>query len=234
MEELDLKELFRMFWNKKFQIILIILIFTVIGIIYTTKFITPMYSSSTTLVLTSSDSSISDETDSITTTDITLNSELVSTYSEIVKSNNVLREVISNLQINVNEESLRGNITVSSVEDTEVIEITVSNENPVYAAQISNEIANVFSEKIAEIYHINNIHILDEAEVSNAPSNINHKEDVIKFAFIGIVVAVAYVLLYNMLDTTIKSTEDVERNFDVPVLASIPIIENLKNNKKRS
>ena len=51
MEELDLKELFEIFWNKKAQIILIILIFIVLGIIYTMGFTTPMYTSSTTLVL---------------------------------------------------------------------------------------------------------------------------------------------------------------------------------------
>ena len=51
MEEIDLKELFEIFWHKKVQIILIILIFMVIGIIYSVGFVTPMYSSSTTLVL---------------------------------------------------------------------------------------------------------------------------------------------------------------------------------------
>ena len=106
MEELDLKELFQIFWNKKVQILLIILIFIVIGIIYTVGFVTPMYSSSTTLVLAGSDKSSSTNTtatDSITTSDITINSKLVATYSELVKSKNVLRQVISNLGINVDE-----------------------------------------------------------------------------------------------------------------------------------
>ena len=51
MEELDLKELFEIFWSKKVQIILIVLIFAVIGVIYTMGFVTPVYTSSTTLVL---------------------------------------------------------------------------------------------------------------------------------------------------------------------------------------
>lgn len=231
MEELDLKELFNIFWSKKIQILLIILIFAVVGVIYTIGFVTPMYSSSTSLVLTSADSSSADATNSITTTDVTLNSKLVSTYSVIVKSKKVLRQVISNLQIDVEEESLRRNVTVSSVEDTELIEITVTNENATYAAKIANEIAKVFSEEVTKIYKINNIHILDEAEVSGSPSNINHMKDVIIFTFIGIVVAVAYVLLNNMLDTTIKSPEEVEKNFGIPVLVSIPLIESFDNEK---
>ncbi|MCI8547858.1 MAG: hypothetical protein HFJ38_03105 [Bacilli bacterium] len=224
MEELDLKELFNIFWNKKVQIILIVLIFIVMGVIYTVGFTTPMYSSSTTLVLASS-SNNQTTANTITATDITVNSKLVSTYSELVKSKNVLRQVISNLNIEVNESSLRNNVKVSSVKDTELIEITVTNENPTYASKIANEIAKVFTEKVKEIYNIDNVQVVDEAEISNTPSNINHKKDVVIFAFIGLVAAAGYVLIANMLDTTVKTAEEVEKEFKLPVLASIPIYD---------
>ena len=237
MEELDLKELFQIFWNKKIQILLIILIFIVIGIIYTVGFVTPMYSSSTTLVLAGSDKSSSTNTtgaDSITTSDITINSKLVATYSELVKSKNVLRQVISNLGINVNEANLRQNVSVSSVKDTELIEITVSNENAAYSAKIANEIAKVFTEKVGEIYNINNVHVVDEAEVSTSPSNVNHAKDVVVFAFIGAVIAIMYVLIANMLDTTVKTQQDIEKLTKCPVLASIPIYDmGMEKLKKR-
>ena len=226
MEELDLKELFEIFWSKKVQIILIVLIFAVIGVIYTMGFVTPVYTSSTTLVLATSNGenqSSTNTTNSITTTDITLNSKLVSTYSVLVRSKDVLGQVISNLGIDISWEDLKNNVTVSAVEDTEVIEISVTNGNPEYAANIANEIAKVFSDKVAEIYNINNVHIVDEAETPTGPSNINHTKDVIIFAFIGVVVAVIYVLIANMLDTTIKTADDIERQFKLPVLASIPI-----------
>ena len=231
MEELDLKELFRIFWNKKVEILLIILIFMVIGAIYTIGFVKPIYSSSTTLVLASSGNTNSANTNSITATDVTLNSKLVSTYSELVKSKNILRQVISNLKINVDEGTLRGNVSVKSVKDTELIEIIVNNENPMHAAQIANEIAKVFTEKVKEIYNINNIQVVDEAEKATAPSNINHSKDIVIFAFIGLVVAVAYVLIANMLDTTIKTAEDVEKCFQIPVIASIPYIERFEIEK---
>lgn len=237
MEELDLKELFQIFWNKKIQIILIVAIFMVIGVIYTIGFVTPMYESYTTLLLVKGESEETPQTttsDSITTTDLTLNSKLVSTYRELIRSKDVLRQVISNLNINVNEEDIRNNITVTSVEETELIEITVQNEDPTYAAKIANEIAKVFTEKVAEIYKINNVHIIDEAEIENTPANINHAKDVVIFAAIGIVVAVMYVLIANMLDTTIKTAEDVEKLFKVPVLANIPLynFENGKGGRK--
>ena len=229
MEELDLKELLDLFMSKILQIILIVIIAAGIGIIYTMGFVTPKYSSSTSLVLTTSEKSAEvDSTNSITTTDITINSKLVSTYSELVKSKKVLRQVISNLNIDVGEDALRNNVSVDAVEDTELIRITVTNENAVYSAKIANEIAKVFSEMIPEIYNINNIYILDEAEVEDVPSNI---KDVIIFTFVGLVIAIGYVLIANMLDTTIKSPEDIEKGFNLPVLVSIPLIDNFNVEK---
>lgn len=224
MEELDLKELLMLFWNKKVKILLIVAIFMLIGVIYTIGFVTPVYTSSTTLLLAKSESSIS-KTDTITATDITLNSKLVSTYSTLVQSKSVLRQVISNLGMDINEEELKKSITVSQEKDTEIIRLSVTNENATTAAKFANEIAKVFIERVSEIYKINNVQVVDEAETSTSPSNINHVKDVIIFTFIGAVVAVMYVLIANMLDTTIKSAEEVEKEFKVPVLASIPLYD---------
>ena len=164
MEELDLKQLVNIFWNKRLHIISIVLIFLIIGTVYTFLFVTPKYKSYTSLVLARSESTKENETDTstITQTDITLNQKLVSTYSELVKSKNVLREVIKNLNINESEENLKDNITVSAVKDTELIQITVTNYYPDRASDIANEIAKVFTKKVGEIYNINNVYIVDE------------------------------------------------------------------------
>lgn len=240
MEELDLKELINIFWIKRFYIILIVIMFIIIGIVYSCVIITPEYKSSTTLVLAKSEpnevntSTNTVATESITQTEVTLNQKLVSTYSELVKSKNVLRQVINNLKLkDLEEDELRRNVTVSSVKDTELIEITVTNKNAEYAHQIANEVAKVFTKKVSEIYNINNVHVVDEAEVSDVPYNINHVKDIIIFMFIGIVIASMYVLISNMLDTTVKASEDIEKKINLPVLAVIPVYDfNSKGGKK--
>ena len=235
MEELDLKELFNIFWHKKISVLVIVLISMIIGVIYTMGFTIPMYSSSTTLVLaTSGSQDLSKEAliTSATATELTVNSKLVSTYSELVKSKNILRQVISNLNIKIDENELRKNVKVSSVKDTELIEITVKDENPSYSAQIANEIAKVFTDKVKEIYNIENVQIVDEAEAADNPSNINHKKDVLISAIIGLAVSIFYVLLVNMLDTTVKTPEDIENATKLPVLASIPVYETDIQKKK--
>ena len=221
MEELDLKELLKIFWSKKTEIILILLIFMILGAMYSFLLVTPKYTSYTTMVLTQA-AGENDTINSITQTDLTVNSKLVSTYSELIKSKSVLNEVVNNLGYpELTREKIKKNIKVSSVSDTELIQIDVTNENPRYASEIANEIAKVFSEKIIDIYNISNVYIVDKAEVTADPSNINHARDIIIFALVGIVIAVVYVLICSMLDNTIKTEEDVEKTTDLLVLASI-------------
>lgn len=233
MEELDLKELFEMFWNKKIKIILIMAIFAVIGVIYSIGFVVPEYTAFTKLVLAGQSSDATgNTTEAITTTDLTINSKLVGTYSELVTSNDVVRQVITNTGINISEEALKSSIEVSSVEDADVIKISVTNQNPTYATKLANETAKAFMEKVAEIYNINNVHVVDEAEEPQSPSNVNHLKDVVIFTFIGVVIAVGYVLIANMLDNTIKTREEVERLYKVPVIAEIPLNLPEKGGKK--
>ena len=233
MEELDLKELFTIFWNKRLEIVLITLVTIAIGVVYSYFFIVPEYKASTTLVLVQSSATVEQSGQGITQTDLTLNSKLVSTYSEIMKSKAVLSQVVDSIgKEEVTESTIRNNISVQAVKSTELIEITVKNLDPNTASLIANKIAEVFSEKIVEIYNISNIYVLDRAEPNENPSNINHTKDLIIFAFIGIAISVAFVLVLNMLDTTIKTEQDVENSTGLLVLSSIPNYE-VENKRKK-
>ena len=231
MEELDLKELFELFISKIFQILIIVIAFIGIGVVYTMGFVEPKYSAKTSLVLAGVGGI--EAKNSITTTDVTLNSKLVSTYREIIKSDSVLGTVIKNLKLTIRQNELKKHVSVSAEEDSDIINIVVTEYDADEATKIANEIAIVFSEKVKDIYKINNISVLDPAVPNYTPSNINHIKDVSIFAFIGVVISVAYVLISNMLDTTIKSVEDIEKGFGIPVLVSIPFIDGMASFKGR-
>ena len=176
MEELDLKELFFMFWNKKLEIILITLMFVAVGIGYSYFFVKPEYTSTTSLVLAQSSSSGQTGDGAISATDLTMNSKLVSTYSELIKRKAILGQVCENLNIpDSNIQELRGKIKVNSAKNTEIIEISVTNKDPNKAAAIANEIAKVFGEKIVEIYNISNVYLLDRAEANSCSLCINRQ-----------------------------------------------------------
>ena len=235
MEELDLKELISIFLNKKYLIIIVLLVFAIMGIIYTSHFITPLYQSSTSLVLVQITNDNSSELNSITTTDVTLNSKLVDDYREIAKSKSVANKVKENLKLEKTINEIQKSISVTAISDTELIQITVTDENPENACRIANEVARVFKDKVNEIYNVSNVHVLDKAEIPNEPSNIHLFKNVVIFIFIGFILVSAYILLINMLDTTIKSDLDIEKTLGLPVLASIVLTdESVKKKIKKN
>ena len=133
MEELDLKKLINIFWNKRLHIIVISVIAIIIGTIYSFYFVTPKYEAYTTVVLVKDATNGDESTQTITSSDIGLAQNLIGTYSKLVKSKNILRQTINNLQLNETEETLKNKITVSEIEDSEIIKIAVKDENPVQA-----------------------------------------------------------------------------------------------------
>lgn len=221
MEELDLKELISIFLNKKYLIIIVLLIFAIMGIIYTSNFITPLYQSSTSLVLVQIAKDNSSESNSITATDVTLNSKLVEDYREIAKSKSVANKVKENLKLEQDISEIQKSISVTAISDTELIQITVTESDPELSCKIANEVARVFRDKVSEIYNVSNVHVLDKAEVPTEPSNIHLFKNIVIFMFIGFILVSAYILLVNMLDTTIKTDTDIEKALGIPVLASI-------------
>lgn len=226
-EEIDLIELLNMVWKKKGIIIIVTIIFGLIGALYSLQYKVPKYKSSTTLLLAQNDVSGNNEmTNEITQTDITLNQKLVSTYGVLVKSKTVLSQVLENLNMtSMKEEELKQDISVSAVEDTQVIEITYTNKDARVAYLVANELSTVFCNKVAEIYNINNVYIIDKAELADEPYNMNVVKDILVFIVIGILISCIIIFIISLLDTTVKTPEDIERNTRLVVLAQIPEIK---------
>ena len=236
MEEIDLKELISMFMKRKVLIILVVIIFALLGAIYTIKFITPTYKSTTSLLLvqTRTNSNMYEKTNSITTSDLTLNSKLVNNYRDIAVSESVLSKVIQNLNLDITTEELKEMTSVTVKTDTEILNLTVEYTDPELACSIAKEIANVFIESVNNYYKLDNLNVLDEAKVSATPSNVHLAKNIIIFAFVGGILVAFYILLINMLDTTVKSDSDIEKALGVPVLASIVLTnENAKKNVQK-
>ena len=224
MEEIDLKELFYSLWKGKFFIILLAVIGLALGLSYSKFYITPMYKASTSLVLakgTGLDGS-DDSTDSITQSDITLNSKLVSTYGEIIKSRTVAKEVISELNLDMSVKEFISNISVESKKDTELLEITVRNEDSRVAVDIANYLAKAFAAKVADVYNINNVSVIDEAEENILPYNVNHTKNAAIFTCGGLFLACLIIFIKFYFNNTVSSQEDIEKGLGLPVLAVVP------------
>lgn len=225
MEEIDIKEIFYELWKKKLLIIVLAIIGIACGMLYTLFVIKPMYNSSITLVLSSASGETSSSTTAITSNDLSLNSKLVSTYSEIIRSRSVANTVIDSLKLNMSESEFIRNIKVESKSNTEVLLITVSNQDPNVAASIANALSEAFAAKVKEVYKIENISVIDDAVVATKPYNVDMKKNIILFGCAGLFLGAAIVLFVMYVDNTAKDPNEVERLLGMSVIAVIPKYE---------
>ena len=217
MEEIDLKELFNYYKSKIAWIIIILLVVVILGNTYRIFTRKPLYKSDTSIVLVSSNQS--------SYTDVQLNKNLVGTYSEIIRSRKVLDPVISNLDLDYSYSKLKSSVSVAAVENTEIIRISVSDRNPKLAAQIADEIANVFTKEVKEIYKLDNVSILYNAVEANKPYNINYLKDNVIFIMGGLALAAGIIFVVFYFDTTIKTSEEIENKLGLTVIGMVPKIE---------
>lgn len=214
MEEINLVEIFSYFKSKIIAILIVIGVILVAGNIYSIFIKTPMYQSNTTVLLVNSKNN--------NTTELQLNKNLVTTYTEIIKSRRVLTQVIKEGKLDCSVSELSSMISVEAVGDTELIRITVKHTNKKKASIIADQIADTFIKEIKDLYHLENVSVVDRAVVSNAAYNINYLKDNIIYLGIGIVLTFGIVFVMYYFDTTIKSSEVVENKLGLTVIGIVP------------
>lgn len=218
MEEINLKEFLQILKKKWHFLLLTSLIFILGVLIYSSYIKVPMYKSYTTLVLTQSQSQ---ENVTITQNDIVINQKLLYTYSELVKSKRILKQVINNLNLNYKVNELSNYINVTSVDNTEILKIIVTNEDPKLSKDIANNIAEVFSSEVVEIYDINNVSIIDKATTPKDVSNNTIVRDVFIALILGLGMSSIVIFIIYYFDDTVKITETIEEDFSLPVIGKI-------------
>ena len=218
MEEINLSEFINYYLSRIGWVLFTIVIVMIGGNLFNYYTRVPMYQSSTTIILAKEDK----EEDKYTQTDAMLNQKLISTYREIIKSRTVLRQVIKNENLKYSVEELSNCISITNVEDTEIIKITVSNKDKNHAVRIANAIAPIFKEEVMKIYNINNVSVLDKAIVAKDPYNINYLKENVIYVLIGFVLASGVIFTIFYFDTSVKSTEELEDKLGLTVLGVVP------------
>lgn len=217
METIDLKDLFDYYKSKLGVVILFVVLVGILGCLYGLFIQKPMYKSSTSIVLISE----AKDNSQLTYNDVSVNQNLVSTYSEIVKSKRILNQVINNLKLDYSYGALSNNIEVSSVTGTQIIKITVTDGNSKTAMKVANEIAKVFSKEIPELYNISNVNVLDTAEVASSAYNVNIAKQSTIFLLAGLVLGLGVVFVMYYFDRSVKNASQIEDKLKLPVLATV-------------
>lgn len=215
MEEFNIGEFLKYYFSR-FILVVFFIIFGILGCWYYTKNIqVPKYKSQTSLVLVSANKEI-------TSSDLSLNKNLVSTYREIIKSRKIVEKVINNLKLDIGIEELNKMINVKSTDDTELIIISVVNEDKNLACNIANEIAKVFMDEVPHYYKIENINILDKAVIATRPYNVNIVKQYIIGVGSGFLIGSLIIFTIFYFDDSIKKPEDIEEKIGLSVLSTVP------------
>lgn len=225
-ENIDIRRFIDIIFSKKKILVFIIIVSMAIGYVYSYHLKQDIYKSSETILLAQNEK----DDMQITQNDLNVNTNLITTYSNIARSYNVVETTINNLGIQIPISEVQNNIVVEEKKNTQIIEITIKNKNPEVAMKLTKELTKVFAEQIKNIYNLENINIIDEAEIESFPCNTNHVKDMSIFVIMGLGLIGVLVLIFYMFDDTIKQESDVVNYTGLQALEIIPMVENKKQN----
>ncbi|MEH7076832.1 YveK family protein [Neobacillus drentensis] len=211
-KEMNLKELFLLLKRRALVIALVTLIGGVAGYVLNQATVVPLYQSSSRII-------------------IGADGEFRKTLQVIVRDSSILDIVIKKLDLKETADQLANQISVASLEDSQVVSISIVDSEPERAAKIADTTAVTFKEEVPKIVGKDYIQILSKAKVNPVPINPKTNNKVVYGIIGGLVIGIALAFFLESFDDRIRSKKEIEEILDIPVLGKIPKI-NRKNMKK--
>ena len=221
--EVDLEKLLRACLKKLWLILLCAAVGGVVTYVYTLFFVTPRYITGTTFYVNNTQQS--GESQKISSSDLATSQRLVLTYVNIIKSDTVLEKVIAEADLKMTPGQIRGMMTATSIDETEMFKVQISHTDPYMATKVANAIAAVAPSEIANILSGSTTKVVDRAKVPTSPYTPNRSRNAMLGATVGAVAAVFYIVVITMMDVRIKSEEDLTAITSLPILGVIPEFE---------
>lgn len=230
-DTIDLRRLFNAILRKFWAVVLAAVIGAGVAFLGTFYFITPQYRSSALFYVNGNSLSVG----SISLSDLSAAKDLVNSYIVILKSRETLNSVIDYANLDYTYGQLNGMISASSVNDTEIFQVYVTSDDPHEAEKIANAIAYILPKRIEGIIDGATAKIVDYAVVPSAPFTPNHTKNSMIGLLAGTALVLAIIVIQDIVDITIRTSDDLTNVTSLPVLAAIPDMNttNASHKKKR-
>lgn len=229
MMEIDLLKLVLILWRKAWAIVLAAVVVGAMAFGVTYNFVTPKYEASIKVYVNNSSQQTAT---TITSSDISVQKQLVQTYIVTLKARTTLNQVITAAALDYDYEELSEMITAAAVDSTEVFQVTVTSDDAKEAALIANTIADVLPNVITEIVENSSVKIVDYAIINNEPVSPSYPKNIVIGAMAGAVIAVILIFVQFILDNKIHSEEYLIENYGkYPILAVIPDLNAVSKQK---
>jgi capsular polysaccharide biosynthesis protein len=235
--EIDLKDYIVVVKRRWKLILALVVILTGLVAIWSQFFITPTYEASTKIIVTKSDAN--NQITSLDLNAVNTNIQLINTYKEVIKTPRIMDLVVKQYpEFGLTSEQLSEKVQVSSVNETQVMTISAEDSSYTLAAAIVNATSEVFQKEISKIMKVDNVSILNTANLNDQPDPIkpNKLLNVAISFVVSLMLGVATAFLIEYLDDTVKSEEDISRLLGLPTLTMIPKIQlgDLERNSQKN
>ena len=214
--EIDLLQLWNAVRHRIWLVLLAGFIVADIAFAITKFLITPMYSSSATMLVVTKETTLS------SLADLQLGSQLTNDYEIMITSRPVLQEAIEELGLEISYKRLRNMITISNPNDSRMLIISTLQADPELAKNVVDTVAEISSEYIAEKMEVTAPKIIEEGEVPIFQSSPNLLRNTAIGGMLGILAAVFLICVAVILNDSIQTEDDIERYLQLPVLAVVP------------
>ncbi|MGG1486491.1 Wzz/FepE/Etk N-terminal domain-containing protein [Peribacillus castrilensis] len=224
-ETISIKDIFKTLKKRWKLIMLLTLIAALISGTISYFLLTPVYQSSTQILVNQKQSE-----NQLDSTQIRSNIDMINTYSVIIKSPAILEKVIDELALEQSVDQLSQKITINSQENSQVFSLTVQDSNATKAVELANTVSETFQKEIKDIMNVDNVSVLAKAEIKKNPSPVK-PDPLMNIAIavvVGLMAGIGLAFLLEYMDNTIKDEDDIERLLDLPLLGSIQKISQHK------
>ena len=226
--EIDLGEVFHLVISKLGVIILSGFLLGVLSIIGTMLFITPKYESTTKIMVLNKQ-----DNNTLTSADMQTSTQLTKDYAELIQSRTVLEGVIAQLNLDMTYKEMLNKVSVETSSDSRIVSISVTDEDPYTASEIANAVRDMAAEHIQSVMDIEAVNVVDTANIPNEKASPSLAKNGVIGGLLGVIIAMAAVIIIYLTNDTIKVEEDVERYLGLSVLGSIPFSEKESRSKKK-
>lgn len=227
--EIDLRRLFLVLLNKVWVILLVGIVCAALLLSYTYFFVVPQYSASIKLYV---NNTYGANAPGYSASQLQAAQSLANTYMVILRSRTVLTEVAEATGLPYTHKQLDNMISSSSVDDTEVFQVSVVCADHLHAAQIANAIAEILPSRIAATVDGSSVRVVDYAVPSEARVSPSYTKTAILGALIGMLLSAALFVVLELFNDAIFTEDYLARTFaDVPLLAVVPDAQPIKSAK---
>ncbi len=221
--EIDLKIIFDVLRRNILPIILVTVIVAGMALVGSMLFLQKQYEAYATLIVNNEKK----DSSPVNSNEIVAAQSLADVYAIIIKSDTVLQKVIDDLKLNMTYEELSKAISVSSVNNTQVIRISMQNSDKDFAKKVIEDVIEVAPPIIKEKVEAGSVQKIDDARFENDgnPVSPSLSRNTLLGALAGLVLILIIVFLKEFLNNTFKTEEDVMRTLNIPLLGVIPVID---------